>query len=110
VNAAETNNTVLMLPDASLASGGVYTAFAIGTVYADSLNVLLVQDNASGAASASASAGASANGSASVSASTSPSASARPLPDTGGSTWLPLTAASAMVGCGIGRCSWFGAE
>ena len=48
VNAAGTNNTVLMVPDASLASGGVYTAFAIGTVYVDSLNVL-VQDNASGA-------------------------------------------------------------
>jgi hypothetical protein len=102
VNAAGTNNTVLAVSDASLASGGIYTAFAIGPVYADSLNVLLVQDNASGAASASALAGASANGSASASASASPSASARPLPDTGGSTWLPLTTASAMVGYGIG--------
>jgi hypothetical protein len=56
VNAAGTNKTALTVPDATLASGGVYSAFAVGTVFADSLDVLLVQDNAGGGASASASA------------------------------------------------------
>ena len=46
MNPAGTDDTVLTVPDAALASGGVYSAFAIGTVYADSLDVLLVQDNA----------------------------------------------------------------
>ena len=50
VNAAGTDQTVLTVPDAALASGGVYSAFAVGTVYADSLDVLLVQDNASAGA------------------------------------------------------------
>ena len=56
VNAAGTNKTALTVPEAKLASGGVYSAFAVGTVFADSLNVLLVQDNAGGSASASATA------------------------------------------------------
>src|ERR687897_666016 len=58
VNAAGTNQTVLTVPDAALASGGIYSAFAVGTVYADSLDVLLVQDNASTEASATATASA----------------------------------------------------
>ena len=61
VNAAGTDQTVLTAPNAALASGGVYSAFAVGTVYADSLDVLLVQDNASTGATASASASASAS-------------------------------------------------
>ena len=105
VNAAGTDQTVLSVPDATLADGGVYSAFAIGTVYADSLNVLLVQDNAAGGATASASASSSAMASSSASASSSAtagaSASARPLPDTGGSTWLPLSAALALAGSGV---------
>jgi hypothetical protein len=58
VNAGGTNQTVLTVPDTILAEGGVYSAFAVGTVFADSLDVLLVQDNAGGAATASASASA----------------------------------------------------
>jgi LPXTG-motif cell wall-anchored protein len=110
VNPAGTTDTVLTVPDVALADGAVYSAFAVGTVFADSLQVLLVQDNAAGgaaapagaSASAGASAGASASASATASTSASPSASARPLPDTGGSTSLPLTAAFALMGCGIG--------
>jgi LPXTG-motif cell wall-anchored protein len=108
VNPAGTDDTVLTVPDVALADGAVYSAFAVGTVFADSLQVLLVQDNATGgaaasaSASAAASASASANASATASTSASPSASARPLPDTGGSTSLPLTAAFALMGCGIG--------
>src|ERR671918_1162697 len=60
VNAAGTKKTALRVPDATLASGGVYSAFAVGTVFADSLNVLLVQDNA-GTSASSASATASAS-------------------------------------------------
>src|SRR5918993_223456 len=75
VNAAGTGNAVLTVPDAALADGGVYSAFAVGTVYADSLQVLLVQDNAAGGAAASASASATA----SASAGTSASATAEPL-------------------------------
>ena len=81
VNAAGTNQTALTVPDAALASGGIYSAFAVGTVYADSLDVLLVQDNASTGATASSSA--SASTSALTRATASPSASAHPLPDTG---------------------------
>src|ERR687898_2829761 len=88
VNAAGTNQTVLTVPDAALASGGVYSAFAIGTVFADSLQVLLVEDNAAGGAAASASASATA------------SASAKPLPDTGGPS-LALPAALALVASGL---------
>jgi hypothetical protein len=88
VNAAGTDDTVLTVPDAALASGGVFSAFAIGTVYADSLDVLLVQDNAQISSTASATA----------SASASASASAKPLPDTGGSGMLPLTAVM-VLGC-----------
>src|ERR687889_303304 len=71
VNAAGTKKTALTVPDATLASGGVYSAFAVGTVFADSLNVLLVQDNAAGtgaAASATASASAAASSTATPSA------------------------------------------
>jgi hypothetical protein len=93
VNAAGTNDTVLTVPDAALASGGVYSAFAIGTVYADSLDVLLVQDNAG--------TGSTAGASASASASTSASASASPLPDTGGSEALPLIAAVVLTCSGV---------
>src|SRR3712207_9438455 len=58
VNPAGTEDTVLTVPDVALADGGVYSAFAVGTVYADSLQVLLTQDNAAGGAAASASASA----------------------------------------------------
>jgi LPXTG-motif cell wall-anchored protein len=106
VNPAGTDDTVLTVPNVALADRAVYSAFAVGTVYADSLQVLLVQDNAAGGATASAgasaSASASANASATASTSASPSASARPLPDTGGSISLPFTAAFALMGCGIG--------
>jgi hypothetical protein len=95
VNAAGTDQTVLTVPDAALASGGVYSAFAVGTVYADSLDVLLVQDNAGTGATASATASASASGSASGSA---PSDS---LPHTGGSAWLPSTAAIVLACSGV---------
>ena len=87
VNPAGTNDTVLTVPDAAVASGGVYSAFAIGTVYADSLDVLLVQDNASAGSTASATASA--------------SASASHLPDTGGSEVLPLTAAVVLACSGV---------
>jgi LPXTG-motif cell wall-anchored protein len=90
VNPAGTGDAVLTVPDAAFADGGVYSAFAVGTVYADSLQVLLVQDNAAGGASASASATASA----------SASASAEPLPDTGGSS-LALPAALGLVASGL---------
>lgn len=101
VNSAGTRQTVLTAPDAALASGGVYSAFAVGTVYADSLDVLLVQDNVSTGASATASASASASANASASVTASPSAPARPLPDTGGSAWLPLTAALTLACSGV---------
>jgi Domain of unknown function (DUF4397) len=106
VNAAGTKKTALTVPDAKLASGGVYSAFAVGTVFADSLNVLLVQDNAGGSASASATANASASAAgstASPSASASASASMEELPDSGGvGTWVAMAAALALMGCGIG--------
>ena len=98
VNPAGTDDAVLTVPDAALADGGVYSAFAVGTVYADSLQVLLVQDNASTSAGASASV--SAIASASATASASASASAEPLPDTGGSS-LALTAALGLVASGL---------
>jgi hypothetical protein len=99
VNAAGTNQTVLTVPDAALASGGVYSAFAVGTVYADSLDVLLVQDNAGTGATASATSSASA--SASASASVSASAPGDPLPHTGGSPWLPSTVAIVLACSGV---------
>jgi hypothetical protein len=109
VNAAGTNKTALTVPDAKLASGGVYSAFAVGTVFADSLDVLLVQDNAGTSASASATASASASASsmaspsASASASATSSASMEELPESGGvSTWVAMAAALALIGCGIG--------
>jgi hypothetical protein len=109
VNAAGTKKTVLTVPDATLASGGVYSAFAVGTVFADSLNVLLVQDNAGTSASASATASASASASSMASPSASSSASAtssapmEELPDSGGvGPWVAMAAALALMGCGIG--------
>jgi hypothetical protein len=105
VNAAGTNKTALTVPDANLASGGVYSAFAVGTVFADSLNVLLVQDNAgtSASASATASASAAASSTASPSASATSNASMEKLPESGGvGTWVALSAALALMGCGIG--------
>jgi hypothetical protein len=115
VNAAGTNQTALTVPDATLAAGGVYSAFAVGTVFADSLNVLLVQDNATGtgtsaSATASASAAASstatpsASASASATSSATSSASIEKLPESGGvGTWVALPATLALLmGCGIG--------
>jgi hypothetical protein len=106
VNAAGTNQTVLTVPDEAFASGGVYSAFAVGTVFADSLQVLLVQDNAGASASASATASASSAASSTASPSASASASAtaavEKLPDSGGGTWMALPAALALMGCGIG--------
>jgi hypothetical protein len=105
VNAAGTNKTALTVPDATLASGGVYSAFAVGTVFADSLNVLLVQDNAgtSASANATASASAAASSTASPSASATSNASMEKLPESGGvGTWVALSAALALMGCGIG--------
>jgi hypothetical protein len=105
VNAAGTKKMALTVPDATLASGGVYSAFAVGTVYADSLNVLLVQDNAGGSASASATASASAAASSTASPSVSASASAsmEELPESGGvGTWVAMAAALALMGCGLG--------
>src|SRR5215213_2853266 len=46
VNAAGTNTTAISVPNATVASGGVYSAFAVGTASAGSLQVILVQDNA----------------------------------------------------------------
>jgi hypothetical protein len=99
VNAAGTNQTALTVPDAALASGGVYSAFAVGTVFADSLNVLLVQDNEGASASASATASASASATASASA----GAPVEKLPNSGGlGTGVALPAALALMACGIG--------
>ena len=87
----------------------MHDGFAVGTVFADSLNVLLVQDNAGGSASASATASASASASsmaspsASASASATASASMEELPASGGvGTWVAMAAALALIGCGIG--------
>ena len=105
VNAAGTNKTALTVPDAKLASEAVYSAFAVGTTFADSLNVLLVQDNAgtSASASATASASASASSTASPSASATSSAPMEELPESGGvGTWVAMAAALALMGCGIG--------
>ena len=46
VNAAGTNTTAISVPNATVASGGVYSAFAVGTASAGTLNVILVQDTA----------------------------------------------------------------
>jgi hypothetical protein len=78
---------------ALLASGGVYSAFAVGTVYADSLDILLVQDNAS--------AGATASTSASASASAASASADDSLPHTGGGTWLPSTVAIVLACSGV---------
>jgi hypothetical protein len=107
VNAAGTNQTALTVPDAALASRGVYSAFAVGTVFADSLNVLLVQDNEGAGASASSTASSSASPMASASASSSSSASAsapvEKLPNSGGvGPGVALPAAVVLMACGIG--------
>jgi hypothetical protein len=46
VNAAGTNTTAISVPNATVASGGVYSAFAVGTASAGTLKVILVEDNA----------------------------------------------------------------
>ena len=46
VNAAGTNTTAISVPNATVASGGIYSAFAVGTASAGSLNVIVVKDNA----------------------------------------------------------------
>jgi hypothetical protein len=50
VNPVGTDDTVLTVPGVALTDGAVYSAFAVGTVFADSLDVLLVQDNGGGGA------------------------------------------------------------
>ena len=45
VNAAGTGTTAISVPNATVASGGVYSAFAVGTASAGSLDVIVVQDN-----------------------------------------------------------------
>ena len=45
VNAAGTDTTAISVPNATVASGGVYSAFAVGTGSAGSLDVIVVQDN-----------------------------------------------------------------
>jgi hypothetical protein len=45
VNAAGTNTTAISAPNATVASGAVYSAFAVGTASAGNLNVIIVQDN-----------------------------------------------------------------
>jgi len=106
VNAAGTKKTALTVPEAKLASGGIYSAFAVGTVFADSLNVLLVQDNAGTGASASATASAGATTSPMASTSASAPSSGAPmeeLPDSGGvGAWVAMAAAVALMGCGFG--------
>ncbi len=46
VNAAGTDTTAISVPNATVVSGGTYSAFAVGTAAAGSLDVILVQDNA----------------------------------------------------------------
>jgi hypothetical protein len=70
VNAAGTNTTAISVPNATVASGGVYSAFAVGTASAGSLDVILVQDNAG----------------------------TEPLPSTGGISPLWLAAGFATIG------------
>ena len=75
----------------------------MGTVFADSLNVLLVQDNAAAGTGASASATASASAVATPTASASASAPVEKLPESGGvGTGVALPAALALMVCGIG--------
>jgi hypothetical protein len=45
VNAAGTNTTAISVPNTVVASGGVYSAFAVGTASAGNLDVILVQDS-----------------------------------------------------------------
>ncbi|HLL38807.1 MAG TPA: DUF4397 domain-containing protein [Rubrobacteraceae bacterium] len=70
VNAAGTNTTAISVPNATVASGGVYSAFAVGTAAAGNLDVILAQD----------------------------SAGTEPLPDTGGISPLWLAAGLATMG------------
>jgi hypothetical protein len=71
VNAAGTDTTAISVPNATVASGGVYSAFAVGTAAAGNLDVILAQDNAG----------------------------TEPLPDTGGisPTWLAAGLATMGV-------------
>jgi hypothetical protein len=48
VNAAGTNQTAITVPDATLESDTVYTAFAVGTAAADNLEVILATDSVNG--------------------------------------------------------------
>ncbi len=70
VNAAGTNTTAISVPSATLSSGGVYSAFAVGTASAGSLEVILVQDNSG----------------------------AEPLPSTGGISTMWFGAGLATIG------------
>ena len=70
VNAAGTTTTAISVPNATVAAGGVYSAFAVGTAAAGNLDVILAQD----------------------------SAGSEPLPDTGGISPLWLTAGLATLG------------
>lgn len=70
VNAAGTNTTAISVPNATVAAGGVYSAFAVGTAAAGTLDVILAQD----------------------------SAGTEPLPDTGGISPLWLAAGLATLG------------
>jgi Domain of unknown function (DUF4397) len=71
VNAAGTNTTAISVPNATVASGGVYSAFAVGTASAGNLDVILVQDSAG---------------------------KTEPLPDTGGISPMWLAAGLATMG------------
>jgi hypothetical protein len=70
VNAAGTDTTAISVPNAAVASGGVYSAFAVGAASAGNLNVILVRDNAG----------------------------TEPLPSTGGISPLWLAAGLATMG------------
>jgi hypothetical protein len=70
VNAAGTDTTAISVPNATVASGGIYSAFAVGTASAGNLDVILAQD----------------------------SAGTEPLPDTGGISPLWLAAGLATMG------------
>lgn len=81
VNAAGTDQTAIQVPNATVEAGGVYTAFAVGTVAAGDLNVLVTADSAGGASSG---------------------MGAGAMPDTGGLPLaVPLGAAMALAGAGF---------
>jgi LPXTG-motif cell wall-anchored protein len=76
VNAAGTDQTAIQVPDATVESGGVYSAFAVGTAAAGNLDVILTADSA---------------------------ATGDALPHTGGGSSLlaPLGAATVLAGAGL---------